>query len=130
MATPRLSDQRCGRITATCFWLILAWTIGYPSKLSAQQTTRNPAEQARISPKAQELLNRAIQALGGAAFLHFRSMTSTGRIYAISEESTAGLDTFESAVLFPDKRRLTMGKKKPVTLINDGDRAGNWIGTA
>jgi len=123
MATRCLPDHQGWWTTATCFWLILAWTVGSPSRPGAQQAAQNPAEQARVSPKAQELLNRTIQALGGAAFLHFRSMTSTGRIYAISEESTAGLDTFESAVLYPDKRRLTVGKKKPVTLINDGDRA-------
>lgn len=76
-----------------------------------------------MNPRIQELLDRTIQALGGPAFLSFKSMTTTGRVFSISEDVTAGLDTFESAVVFPDKRRLTVGKKKPVTLINDGDRA-------
>lgn len=50
-------------------------------------------------------------------------MTASGRIFAISEGSTSGLAPFESAVQYPDKRRFSYGKKKPVILINNGDRA-------
>jgi hypothetical protein len=78
---------------------------------------------SRIDPKAQELLDRAIQALGGPAFLRVKTLTSRGRVFAISDESTTGLAPFQSAVQYPDKRRFSYGKKKPVTLINNGDRA-------
>ncbi len=77
----------------------------------------------RVDPKAQELIDRAIQALGGPAFLRFKRLTTRGRIYAISEGITEGLAPFESFVEYPDKRRFSYGKKKPVTLVNNGDRA-------
>lgn len=82
-----------------------------------------PALPARIDPKAQELLDRAIQALGGPRFLSFKTLTTSGRVFVISEESTAGLAPFQSGVEYPDKRRFSYGKKQPVTLINNGDHA-------
>jgi hypothetical protein len=83
-----------------------------------------PASQLprRVDPKAQQLLDRAIQALGGPAFLHFKTLTTKGRIFAIRDESTAGLETFQSFTQYPDKRRFSYGKTLPVVLINDGDR--------
>jgi hypothetical protein len=94
-----------------------------PARLAWQNAAQNPPAQPQINPKAQELLDRCIRALGGPAFLSFKTMTATGRIYAISDESTAGLETFESAVEYPDRRRFSYGKNKPVILINNGDRA-------
>ncbi len=91
--------------------------------LIAQTSGQNPQLPTRIDPKAQALLDRAIQALGGPAFLNFKTLTTSGRIFAISEEVTEGFAPFQSAVEFPDKRRFSYGKKKPVTLINNGDRA-------
>ncbi len=84
-----------------------------------------PALPTTINPRAQKLLDLVIQALGGPAFLKFKTMTTAGRVFAISDESTTGFAPFESAVAFPDKRRFRFGQKgkQPVTLINDGDRA-------
>jgi hypothetical protein len=82
-----------------------------------------PAAPPKIDPKAQALLDRTIQALGGPAFLEFKTMTTRGRVYAIEEGVTAGMAPFESAVQFPDKRHYRLGDKKPVILVNDGDRA-------
>ncbi len=78
---------------------------------------------ARISPKAQEMLDRAIQSLGGPAFLGFKRLTTRGRVFAIEDGITAGFAPYESAVEYPDKRRFSYGKKKPVVLINNGDRS-------
>ena len=35
---------------------------------------------------------------------------------------TAGMEPYESWVLYPDKRRFSYGKTKPVILINNGDK--------
>jgi len=75
-----------------------------------------------ISPKAQAMLDKTIQALGGAAFLSFKRLTTSGRSFSISDEKTAGFSTFESSVEYPDKRHLSYGKKPPVILINNGDK--------
>ncbi len=108
--------------------LILVPALAFDPSLAAGprpawngQLPASPA--ARIDPKAQELIDRAIQALGGPAFMNFKRLTTRGRIYAIEEGTTAGFSPFESAVEFPDKRRFSYGKKKPIVLINNGDRA-------
>jgi hypothetical protein len=75
-----------------------------------------------VSPKAQDILDKTIQALGGTAFLSFKRLTTTGRAFAIEDEKTAGLAPFESYMEYPDKRRFSYGKKLPVVLINDGER--------
>jgi hypothetical protein len=91
------------------------------SRLSAAQ---NPAEiSSRIDPKAQQVLDRVIQALGGPAFLNVKRLTTRGRIFSITDGVTSGFAPFESAVEYPDKRRFTYGKKPPVILINNGDQA-------
>ena len=96
------------------------------AQTSAAQTSALLAQRpSRIDPKAQELLDHAIQALGGPAFLRFKTLTTHGRSYSISDGATAGFVTFESEVEYPDKRRFAYGsgKKKPVVLVNNGDRA-------
>jgi len=94
----------------------------------AQDAGQNPSppEPAQrppvISPKAQDMLEKTIQALGGSAFLSFKRLTTTGRVFAIEDEQTAGLAPFQSYVEYPDKRRFSYGKKLPVVLINNGER--------
>jgi hypothetical protein len=86
-------------------------------------TPSNPAElPSRIDPKAQQVIDRVIRALGGPAFLNIKRLTTRGRIYSITDESTSGFAPFESAVEYPDKRRFSYGKKLPVILINNGDQ--------
>jgi hypothetical protein len=88
-------------------------------------TQNQPALSQRspvINAKAQIMLDKAIQALGGTAFLSFKRLTTAGRAFSISDEKTAGLAPFESAVEYPDKRHTSYGKKPPVILINNGDK--------
>jgi hypothetical protein len=108
---------------AILFWSLL-WTKGSPMFLgAAQNTSAVPA--LSVDPKAQALLNQTIQTLGGQAFLDFKTLTTTGRSFSITDEQTTGFVTFESQVEYPDKRRFAygLGKKKPVVLINNGDQA-------
>lgn len=82
-----------------------------------------PALPTRVDPRAQELLDRAIQALGGPAFLRVKTLTTRGRVFAIAEGATAGFAPFESWMEYPDKRRFSYGKKQRVILINNGEQA-------
>jgi hypothetical protein len=101
--------------------LILLLGVAGPAGVRAAQT---PASlPVRINPKAQQMLDRVIRALGGPAFLRFKRLTTRGRIYSIHDESTSGFAPFESFVEFPDKRRFSYGKNPPVILINNGDEA-------
>jgi len=60
--------------------------------------------------------------MGGDVFLRVKSLTTRGRLFAIEEDVTAGFAPFESTLEYPEKRRFSYGKKKPVILINDGER--------
>ena len=115
--------KRRYRFAETITWAAaLAFLLGAASgaRLRAQQ---NPAElPSRIDPKAEQVIDRVIQALGGPAFLNMKRLTTRGRIYSIRDESTSGFAPFESAVEYPDKRRFSYGKKLPVILINNGDQ--------
>jgi hypothetical protein len=76
----------------------------------------------RIEPKAQQILDRTIQALGGAAFLNAKTLTTHG---TLGSGGGGGIVYFDSQVQFPDKRRLTYGlakKGKPIVVINNGDQ--------
>jgi hypothetical protein len=82
-----------------------------------------PGLTSQIDPQAQALLDRAVQALGGQAFLNTKSLTTRGRIFAIADGATAGFAPFDSTVEYPEKRRFSYGKgSKPVILVNDGER--------
>jgi len=107
-------------ICVVCLWLA---TFAAPAaSLQAQQAPSSPLP-SRISPKAQELLNQAIQAMGGPAFLNFTNLETTGRVFAFSNGQMAGVQPFKSVYAPPDKRWFRYGKGKPVTLINNGGQA-------
>lgn len=78
---------------------------------------------SQIDPAAEALLQRTIQALGGAAFLNFKTMSSSGRAFSIADGATRGFIHYDSVIEFPARRRLSYGlskKSKAVTLINNG----------
>ncbi|HMD87252.1 MAG TPA: hypothetical protein VKO18_21400 [Terriglobia bacterium] len=89
--------------------------------LPAQQPASSGLSQ-HIDPQARRMLDRAIQAMGGQAFLNATSLTTKGRAFFFQDGATAGMEPFESNVLYPDKRRFSYGKTKPVLLINSGDK--------
>jgi hypothetical protein len=108
---------------AACIWMMAIFVPA--ATFDAQQA---PAQSlsplpSRISPKAQELLDHAIQALGGPAFLNYKNVSTTGRVFAFSNGEMVGVEPYKSTYEAPDKRRFTYGKGKPVTLINNGDQA-------
>jgi len=50
-----------------------------PGTLSAQQPATAPLP-GHVDPQARQMLDRAIQAMGGQAFLTAKSLTSKGRV--------------------------------------------------
>lgn len=114
------------QLRPAAFYMLLL-PIGLLPLASAQTDTPPAAKESapaanRIDPKAQGFLDQAVRALGGEAFLNAKSIKTEGRIFSITEGSTSGFAHYESIVQFPGKRRFAYGKKKPVTLINDGER--------
>ena len=125
--TPRIYSRPSARRRWAVVFLFLLSTAPFPT-LSGQQAQESPGgtksepSANRIDPKAQELLDQAVRALGGDAFLSSKSLRTEGRVFAINEESTSGLAKYESTTEYPGKRRFSYGKGTPVTLINDGVR--------
>lgn len=73
--------------------------------------------------KARALINQAIQALGGQAYLDIQDMTQQGRTYSFhrGEATSAGV-LFWRFVKFPDKERVEVTKQRDVAYVYNGDR--------
>lgn len=114
------------RIFFSCTLVLFSLCSALPALAQGETAQASPAAAAalakRIDPKAQALLDKTIQALGGEAFRNFKTLSTQGRFFAISEGSTTGFAPFRSDMESPDKRRFTYGKDQPVVLINNGDR--------
>jgi hypothetical protein len=101
-----------------------------PANAQAGQATAPassaPSRPSIINPKAQQLLDRTIQALGGPAFLSFKTLTTHGRLFSLEGgEAGGGFVYFDSQVQYPDKRRLSYGlgkKGKPIVVVNNSDQ--------
>lgn len=99
----------------------LCMSLATPPIAAGQANAAPPTLPPKIDAKSQAVLTQVIQALGGADFLNFKTLTTRGRIFLFSEGDMAGAVKFISEVEYPEKRRFTYGNQKPVTLINDGD---------
>jgi hypothetical protein len=84
--------------------------------------SQEPGRPQHINAQAQALLDKTLNALGGQAFLDFTTLSTRGRIFSVSEGETAGTAPFQSQMLYPDKRRFSYGKDKPVIVINNGEQ--------
>jgi hypothetical protein len=93
--------------------------------LAAAQTDPNatavPVDQQNAN-KARALLDQAIEALGGNAYLNIEDMTQEGRSYSFhhGEPSGAG-GLFWRFYRFPDKERIELTKKRDVVYVYRGD---------
>jgi hypothetical protein len=92
-----------------------------PGTLWAQRPATHQLPR-HVDPQARQMLDRTIQGLGGQAFLDAKSLTTKGRVFFFQDGATAGMEPYESWFLYPDKRRFSYGKTKPVILINNGDQ--------
>jgi hypothetical protein len=73
--------------------------------------------------KAKALLEQAIQALGGQAYLGIRNRELQGRTYSMHHgQSTSGGVQFWSFTEFPDKERVELTKERDVTELFIGDK--------
>ncbi len=73
--------------------------------------------------KARALLDQAIEALGGNAYLNIEDMTQEGRTYSFHHgESTGAGGLFWRFYRFPDKERIELTKKRDVVYVYRGDQ--------
>lgn len=82
-----------------------------------------PADQANAL-KAKAVLNQAIQALGGQAFLTLRDREQQGKIYGFHHGRASGAGTvFWSFTEFPDKERVELTKERDIAELYVGNKA-------
>jgi hypothetical protein len=92
--------------------------LATPSSTQASQEA--PVAQEN-SAKAKALLDQAIQALGGDAYLHIQDMTQQGRTYSFHRgEATSTGVLFWRFVKYPDKERIELTKQRDVADVFNG----------
>lgn len=69
-----------------------------------------------------KLLDQAIEALGGSAFLGVQEIHATGRFFSFKHGELTGGDIFADYIKFPDKERTEFGREKRKSIkINKGN---------
>jgi hypothetical protein len=97
-------------------------TIAPPSSQNAPSPSNVPTDQENAR-KARALLDQAIQALGGQAYLTFVDMTQQGRTYTFyhGQPNSAGI-LFWRFYKFPDKERVEITKQRDIAYVITGDK--------
>jgi len=111
---------------------LLFSTLAVAQGVTPEQTTAPPSAQGAPAPttvptdqenarKARALLNQAIQALGGEAYLTFVDMTQQGRTYSFyhGQPNSAGI-LFWRFYKYPDKERVELTKQRDVAYVITG----------
>jgi hypothetical protein len=81
-----------------------------------------PSDQQNTA-KAHSLVEQAIQALGGQAYLTWRTQTSEGRSYSFHHGEPNSMGTlFWRFKQYPDKERVEVTKKRDIFEIFNGDK--------
>jgi hypothetical protein len=91
------------------------------------------AAQTRDPVKGQKILEQAIQALGGSAYLNARDMRAEGRAYQFTRyEELSGMARIITYEKFPDKYRQEIGKDRDIIFVLNGEKAwdANFRGVA
>ncbi len=99
---------------------ILLWTglaLGQTASLSSL-----PVDQANAL-KARGLIDQAIQALGGPAYLNIQDISQEGRSYSfhLGTSNSAGI-LFWRFYRYPDQDRVEVTKKRDVVFVYSGDK--------
>ncbi len=94
-----------------------------PSQSSAPTTSAAVPTDQENAAKAKQLVQQAIRALGGQAYLTWRTQTSQGRSYSFhhGEPNSLGM-LFWRFRQYPDKDRIELTKHRDVFEIFNGDK--------
>jgi hypothetical protein len=110
---------------------ISGWRQPTASAQASVQTPSEPAVKAHPAipvdqenaRQARALLDQAIQALGGQAYLNMRDMEQEGRTFGFYHGRPSGTGAlFWRFVEYPDKERLELTKQRDVAYIYAGDK--------
>jgi len=105
---------------------LLAAPVFWSTGLGLAAQNPNTMMPAQSAAKAQELINRAIEALGGNSYLNVKDITRQLRLAQFG--STSDLEGFSATwdyVLLPDKNRTEYFKKRNIISVYNGDKG--WV---
>jgi hypothetical protein len=89
---------------------------------SAPPSPTIPVDQENAH-KARAVLDQAIQALGGQAYLNIQDIAQEGRTYSFHNGRPNSLGVlFWRFYKFPDKDRIELTKQRDVVYVNNGDK--------
>src|SRR5262249_17848334 len=97
----------------------------------AQDATPSPGTVSASKPgtgqdnavQARKIIDQAIQALGGQAYLNIKDITSEGRTYSfhLGRPTSAGLIYYDF-YRYPDKERVELTKKRDIAYLFSGGK--------
>ncbi len=94
-----------------------------PDSAPAKPAAPLPEDQ-KNAQQARELLNQAIQALGGQAYLTVQNMQQQGRVFSFYHgRPTSNGVLFWRFVEYPDKERVEVTPQRDIATIYTGDKA-------
>ncbi|MFY9681990.1 MAG: hypothetical protein WA646_06725 [Candidatus Sulfotelmatobacter sp.] len=97
------------------------------SPASAAAAAATPARANRINDdenarQARAMLNQAIQALGGQAYLNVHDMEQQGRTYSFYHGNSTGGVVFWRFVEYPDRERIEVTPQRDVAVVYAGQK--------
>ena len=78
---------------------------------------------AQIDP--QDILDKAVQKLGGVAYMDVKDIEAHGRYFQFQRGELIGGDFFSAYVKFPDKERTEFGEDRKTARVNNGGEGWN-----
>lgn len=94
-----------------------------PAAPTGQSTRRDLGNDLENSRQARALLDQAIQALGGQAYLNIHDIEQEGRTYSFYHgRPTSNGVLFWRFVEYPDKERIEVTKERDVAYVYAGDK--------
>jgi hypothetical protein len=118
MRSKMMPRRRCGpaRLLATALALAAASV-----SVHAQNTELLMPEQS--AQKAREVLQQAIQAMGGPAYQNLRDASCEGRLSSFGHSGDmTGFDVYFDLSIFPDKDRTEHSKKRNIIEVFNGEK--------
>lgn len=103
--------------------LLLFSTLGFAqTSASAPSSSQSTSVDQENANKARALINQAIQALGGDAYMNIQDISQSGRTYSLhnGEAEGAGI-VFWRFYKYPDKDRIELTKQRDVIYLYRGD---------
>jgi hypothetical protein len=138
MKKMKLLSASCARLIFTTLFLALFLLSTQEAQAQDGKKTTDTVTSARPllpaaanDPKAEQIVERAVKALGGDSYLNVRAQTSRG-YYTLFKEGASGLPlTFVDYVIYPDRERTEFkGAGTRVIQTNTGETGWLYDGQA